>query len=210
MASKKSGYASIKSGFTNFRNDLFESTARRILSSLFPNVHFANPPITQVDLAASIENFSELRITAMQGTTNDRRARDAARVELNSLLKTLADYVTLIGAGDAVILGTSGFEVAKTRQPKPPIDPPQNVKVSNAGHEMIEVSCDPVKNAKMYLFQYCLDPQAPAANWVSLTSTVTKVLITGLTPGATYWFRVAAAGVRGQITYSMITSLICS
>ena len=208
MASKKSGYASIKSGFTNFRNDLFESTARRILACLYPNPNFTEPPITQVDLAASIENFSELRITAMQGTTNDRRARDAARVVLNSLLKVLANYVTLTGGGDAVILGTSGFEIARTPQPKPPIDSPQNVQLSNAGHEMILVTCDAVKNANTYLFQYCLDPQA--ANWISLTNSVSKMLITGLTPKTTYWFRVAATGARGQITYSMISSLICS
>jgi hypothetical protein len=60
----------------------------------------------------------------------------------------------------------------------------------------------------MYLFQYSLDPQA--ANWTSLTNSVGKMLITGLTSGTNYWFRVAAAGVRGQIAYSTVVSLICS
>ena len=210
MASKKNGYATIKRGFTSFSYELFESTSRRILAGLYPNPNFPDPPVTQVDMVASIENYSELRIAAMLGTSNDRRARDAARVGLNSLLRKLADYVTLVGDGDAVILGTSGFEIAKTRQPKPPTDAPKNVQVSNAGHEMILVTCDPVKNCKIYLFQYCLDPQAPAANWISITNSVGKMLITGLTPTTTYWFRVAATGVRGQIAYSNVISIICS
>ena len=147
---------------------------------------------------------------AKDGTKNDKRLRDDARAVLNDLTKKLAQYVTITADGDAIKLGTSGFPFAKSWAPTAPLGVPENLKLANGGSGNINVSVDAVTNAKAYLVQFTKDPLTDSSHWTSINSSTRKLLVTDLTPGTTYWFRVAVLGVRGQITYSMVASIMCS
>ncbi len=208
--SKKNGSAAIKSGFTQFANDAFEAICRVILVALTGNVYFPEAVPSLEAYSAAIENFSNLCSVAKDGTKNDKRLRDDARKVLNDLTKKLAQYVTITADGDPIKLGTSGFPFVKSWQPTPPLAVPENLKLANSGSGKINVSVDAVANAKVYLIQFTKDPLTDSSQWTSINSSKRKLLVTGLTPATTYWFRVAVLGVRGQITYSMVASIMCS
>lgn len=208
--SKKNGTAAIKSGFSQLANDAFEAVCRLILVSLTGNVYFPEPVPPLETYSDAIENFSNLCSVAKDGTKNDKRLRDDARAVLNDLTKKLAQYVTIVADGDAIKLGTSGFPFVKSWQPTPPLAVPENLKLANSGSGKINVSVDAVANSKVYLIQFTKDPLTDSSQWTSINSSKRKLLVTGLTPGTTYWFRVAVLGVRGQITYSMVASIMCS
>ena len=210
MSNKKKGAAAIKSGFSQLANDAFEAICRVIFSALTGNVDYPKPVPTLAVYSAALENFSNLCSVAKDGTKNDKRLRDEARAVLNDLTKKLAQYVTITADGDAIKLGTSGFPFAKSWQPSAPLAIPENLKLANAGSSKINVSVDAVADSKAYLIQFTKDPLTDSSQWTSLNSSKRKMLVTGLTPGTTYWFRVAVLGVRGQITYSMVASIMCS
>ena len=210
MSNSTNGNAAIKYGQSNYGNSRVEANARKILLSLTDNVYFAKPQPTLAVFLAAIEDFSDKCAIAKDGSKNDVRLRNDSRKSLEKLIKKLFEYVTITANGDPVMLGTTGFEFQKKREPKPPITEPSNLKVSNAGSGSINISSDAVKNVKLYFFQYTIDPLTELSNWESMTDTKSKYVLTGLMPGTKYWLRVAVAGVKGQMKYSMVTSLICS
>jgi hypothetical protein len=207
---KRNGPAAIKSGFSRDNNAVYQAICRLILLSLQGNENFTDPTPTLETYSVAIESFSNWCSVAKDGTKNDKRARDDSRAALNQLTKKLAQYVTSKADGDAIKLGTSGFPFVKSWEPTPPITVPENLKLANAGSGNIDVSVDTVANAKIYLFQYTADPLTSTSIWTNISFSKKKYTVTGLTPGTIYWFRVAAVGVRGQITYSMVASIMCS
>lgn len=201
--------STIKYAQFNDSDLVVETNTRKILLSLFGNIYFQNPTPSLAVYSAAIEDFSDTCVIADTGSVKDLRSRDLARKTLISLTKKLYGYVTTQANGDVTILATSGFPLVKKREPMPPLAEPSNLKVANAGSGFIVVSVDLVKNAKMYFFQYTTDPSA-ADNWESVPGTKRKQVLSNLHPGTKYWIRVMACGVRDEVTYSVVTSIICS
>lgn len=210
MPNPNNGNAAIKYGQSGYSNPKVEANGRKILLSVTDNPYFPEPVPTLIVFSAAIENFSALCAIAKDGTKNDIRMRRDSRKSLEKLIKKLYEYVTITADGDAIILGASGFKLQKKREPKPPIADPTNLKVSNAGSGNINIGVDAVKNGKLYFFQYTIGPLTDDSNWITITDTKSKYVLTGLKPGTNYLLRVGVAGVKGQMKYSMVTSLICS
>jgi hypothetical protein len=57
-----------------------------------------------------------------------------------------------------------------------------------------------------YMHQYSTDPLLKDESWMSMTCTATKCKLEGLTPGTTYFLRVAAIGAKDQVLYSDVMS----
>ena len=207
MTVRKNGAAAIKSGSSKMNNDSFLSFSSTVHTSLKGNPNFTNPVPSLKDYKLAIDDFSRWCDVAKEGTRNDKRFRDKSRQSLDAMTKKLAEYVTSESNGDVLMLGTSGFPLVKNWEPSPALPVPENLKLSNPGTGEILVSVKGVKNCKLYLFQYS---EAEDGNWTSITATKRKLVVSGLTPTKTYWFRVAAAGVRGQITYSVKLPAVCA
>lgn len=58
------------------------------------------------------------------------------------------------------------------------------------------------------IVQYSIDPPSDAAAWVSETTAHRKHTFTGLKPLVTYWFRVIAIGLNGQLAISDAVSRV--
>jgi hypothetical protein len=82
-------------------------------------------------------------------------------------------------------------------------DAPTGLTATIGDHEgEIDLSWNPVLNARSYLIQQSTDP-TNAAGWEQVdTSTKSKATIGGLTSGTRYWFRVCAVGALGQSGWS--------
>ena len=69
----------------------------------------------------------------------------------------------------------------------------------------MDLGWDKVRGARSYVIQFCADPMHDA-NWQHAgVSTKSSFIVTGLTAGVKYWFRVAAVGTAGQGAWSDVT-----
>ncbi len=96
--------------------------------------------------------------------------------------------LTQTAEGDEATLISSGFTLAKSGQPAPPITD-QGIQVENGlnSGEMI-TSVTRVLGAKSYIHQYTPDPITDNSQWTSVTSTKRKNVFTGLEPTKIYSF----------------------
>ena len=103
------------------------------------------------------------------------------------------------GPGDASNIATA------TPQPDPPAAP--SALAGTPGNQQVSLSWDAPLNeggspVSDYLIQYRTTPSGPWTVFEDATSTATSVVVTGLTNGTAYDFRVAAVNSAGTGDYS--------
>jgi hypothetical protein len=158
-------------------------------------------------LVAAVKDYSASLAPAANGGRVEVAKKNAARKAVEKLLKTAANYVSMVAADDISIILAAGFEAKKARETRPAISAPENIQVEsgmNSG-EMV-VSVDTVKDVKTYHFDYTPDPLSDTSNWITETDTRSTHEFAGLKPGQKYWFRVAAIGVRSTRVYSNVVA----
>jgi hypothetical protein len=122
--------------------------------------------------------------------------RNAARVELLSLVRQLAAYVQGHCGDDLVNLLGSGFEAIKAPSPVGPLPAPQNLRLllsSNSGE--LSLRFDRVLNAANYSVQTAISADGPWEDRGLFSGS--RISLDGFTPGKTYWARVRANGTAG-------------
>ena len=114
-----------------------------------------------------------------------------------------ANNCEAVTPNDAAALASTGFPLRSGGGPIGSLPAPGDLRATptaNAGE--IELRCDTVKGSSSYEWECKLHDNL-AAPWTAVkTSTTTKILVTGLTPGALYAFRVRAIGSAGPGTWS--------
>lgn len=122
---------------------------------------------------------------------------------LDQLFSQCASYVESVAGPDESVISSAGMD-PKSAGGAPTLPEPLtglDVTVGDREGEL-DISWDPVSNAKSYLIQRSSDPNN-AANWVhASTSTKSSTTIDNLTSGTRYWFRVCAVGAVGQSGWS--------
>ncbi|MGN6399129.1 MAG: hypothetical protein ACTHMD_01670 [Flavisolibacter sp.] len=177
--------------------------SRYIISQMSGNVNF---PTTDPTLATmtTLTNDLETAITdADAGGSYDRDLRDEKAQELIDALHQLGDYVVFTAKGNRLIAQSSGFTLAKTPSPNPPIEKPTGLQLFdgvNAGELLLRFL--KVKGARGYMYQIAEGPFSETMQWTTAHGTIRQNLFTGLTSGKQYWVRVVALGIDGQVVYS--------
>jgi hypothetical protein len=183
--------------------------ANTILTSMTGNTNFDTPIPSLASVSGTIEDYSTALVAAQMRDKTKVAAKNEKRLELVETLRALGNYVTQVAEGDEATLVSSGFTLAKSGQPSPPIGNPQDLRVENGLNPgEIETSVKAVKGARSYIHQYTADPITDNSQWTSEATTRRKNVFAGLEPAKTYWFRVAAIGANEQIAYSDILSKI--
>ena len=197
--------ADIKKGFMNLRPALLLGLLQNVIQKLTGNAAFPDLPIHLATLNSLSIYFANSISTATQGTPSARAAREADVLQVRAALSTTADYVRLASAGNAALLSSSGFEMAKVPQPVGPIGVPllRMAKMTGLSGE-VEVIWARVPGAHSYqLLRTETDPTHPGMEWTPVAST-TKVRCkaNGLVPYKAYWFAVQALGTSGPSAIS--------
>lgn len=115
----------------------------------------------------------------------------------------LAGYVESVAGKDDTLITSAGMETKASRSaPTLPIVP--QALAANAGEHEGEINLvwKAVQNARSYTIEASLDPAA-ANSWthVGIATSASKI-ISNLTSGKRYWFRVAAVSAGGQSGWS--------
>lgn len=169
---------------------------RNVITLMTGNPSYVTPLPPLATLTTSVNAFETTVHDALDGGKIAIATRNAARVELLSLVRQLAAYVQGNCGADLVTLIGSGFDAVRAPSPVGILPPPANQRLSitNKSGELL-FRFDKVFNAANYSIQTAADDTGP---WKDEDlSTATRVTLTGLTPGKVYWARVCANGSQG-------------
>lgn len=197
----------IKFHFSRYTDSDLETKAGAILQSMTGNPHFPSPIPTLAELQTALSNYSAALVNAADLGRLNVATKNECRQVLELLLGQLALYVMYIANGNAVILTSSGYSLAKEPEPVP-LENPGSITLSNGiTSGQLVASVKAVTGAKSYLHQITPDPVSPTSQWVSSASSSRKKVYNNLQPGQKYWVRIVAVGTEEQLAYSPESSM---
>ncbi len=204
--------------FTTHSEADFQAKVGHILASLTNNPHFPEPWPEPVPSLAQLNEAYRVYLDAYHASlTHDSlkiRQRDAARKALIELLKQLVNYLELVAHSDTDKLSTTGFDLRRDTVRGihgGTLPAPDGFRASHgpkSGTAMLHVAR--LAGAKSYEVQIAQGDPSIEENWKTVTTSATgsHMLIEGLTPGQTYWFRVRAIGSGGAGLWTTPVNLI--
>jgi hypothetical protein len=180
--------------------------ARQIIRAVTGNAKFPNPVPPLTALTDSTDALDDAYIQAQKAKQAWRGAVDvqnAAEDALAQLVSRYASYVESVAGDDASIIAEAGMDPKATPGASSMPNAPGGLNATVGDHEgEIDLTWDPVSNARSYLIQASTDPNNPAS-WSQVgAATKSSATIGGLTSGTRYWLRVAAIGAGGQSGWS--------
>jgi hypothetical protein len=146
-----------------------------------------------------------LLLKAKDGNRSDRAAMHAKARELDMLLKQMAVYIEGVAnlnanTAEAVIL-SSGFDIKKTGTRT--IAPFSGKATGNPGE--VKLQCQAVDRGT-HEFQMCTDLTKQDWNTIN-RGTRGRILVTGLPPGAWYYFRHRTITAQGTSEWSDVIAV---
>lgn len=179
---------------------------RQIVTAMTDNASFPNPNPPLPDMTAALDELSQAYalVQAAKSEVSTRVvSQDNAGTKVDQLLTKLASYVESIAGKDDTLITSAGMETKAS--PSAPTLPsvPQALSASAGEHDgEISLAWKAVQNSRSYTIEASQDPATPTS-WthVGIATSASK-LITNLTSGKRYWFRVAAVSAGGQSGWS--------
>ena len=177
----------------------------QIQSALTNNVNFPDPKPTLVQLQAALDAFDDALQKCKTGDRVEIAIKKQKKQQLIDLLHLLGDYVLFQSNGDKAVAISSGYRVAKSPSPRPPLQKPNFYTVENWINpgELLSKGAR-VPNAVSYNHQYATDENMAINSWTSVPSSKSSCVLTGLQSGVFYNCRMEVLGVKGQVVYSDI------
>jgi len=184
--------------------------ANSIIADMTGNEHFPTPSPTLAVVKVCNDRFTEVLVKMEDGTKQDTANKKKVREELEDTMQQLALYVQGASGGDEAIILSSGFDVNRKPAPVGPLAKPTNLKVKVGENKgSLDITWNPVEHASFYEFKYTEAPSNGASNWIMMTTTKHKFLLSDLTSGKQYAFKVAGAGANSSRVWSdEITSYV--
>src|SRR5436190_12768732 len=109
---------------SNIKLSLFQLTfvkllalIRNVIAKMTGNPNFATPAVSLAAMKTLADLFEAAIEDATNGSRQSKLVRNQLALQVRDMLNTQADYVRSICNGDAVKLDSSGFELAKQREP---------------------------------------------------------------------------------------------
>jgi hypothetical protein len=185
-----------------------------VVTNMTGNSKFLNPPVDLAVLKTDLDSMSALIAEAVDGSKKVIVRKNQQRGVVIAMLRMLARYVEFVSADDPTVFQTSGFQLASTtKAPTPPLS--EKIRRidhgTNSGQVLVWIQ--PVPKAGSYEIHY-----GPAVNGGAPTTWTTQpvlmvkspAVLTGLTPGTTYYFQARALLKEGFTDWSDPVTFICT
>lgn len=88
-----------------------------VIQKLTGNAKLPNPPESLVNMQAVADAYAQAIEDATDGSKLSKEIRNTLTEDVQALLTKTGNYVRSAANGDATILASSGFEIAKQRVP---------------------------------------------------------------------------------------------
>ncbi len=180
--------------------------ARAIVKAMTGNATFPTPS-PGLGAVGTATTKLETDYNVLQNLRQQAQAQTvivaASKAALDEVLSRLGAYVSTITNGDETAIRSAGMDVRNATVPIGQLPAPIDLRVTTGDRDgEIDVQWKRVKGANSYVVEQTADAAA-ATGWKSAgVTTKSKQVLTGLTTGQKYWFRVAAIGAAGQSPWS--------
>lgn len=178
---------------------------RNVRAKLTGNANFATPAVSLAAMDAQADALEAAIEAATNGSKEDRILRDKQVTLAENMLRTQADYIRTVAAGDVTKLATCGFELVKTPQPIGiPEAPTMKAVVMTGNPGEVEMSWKGSRGAECYnVLMTKQDPASGNVVWEFIGSTTkSRFKQEKLDSLVRYWFAVRAVGSAGQSVMS--------
>jgi hypothetical protein len=202
----------LRLNFNRFSDADLGTKAEAIVTAVTNNAgYFPTPVPALATLTDVIGSYMASLVEAKAGGRTAVALKNMWRGQVTALFVQLGNYIMLTAAGDKTILIASGFDLAKSPEPSPPLEKPASFQVVegiNIGEFFMKVKRQ--KSAKSYQFQVsATDPSVSEdAAWISQVTSKCKVTFPGLESGKRYWCRAGITGPFEQQVYSDVITKI--
>ena len=188
----------LKKGTSRLTDLEFVGFVQGVMNNMSGNTHFPTPSPTEAVVEDKRTAMWDIMVTILDGngTRQDVRDKNALRNELEACMTQWLAYVNSKST-DITILQTSGFPLSKEPAPIGNLPKPTNFSVRSNAAGSATLRCKAVYGADSYLYQYTLSPSPEVNNWVNVSATACRTILTGLTQGACYKFRMCGVGAKG-------------
>jgi len=188
----------IKIGLANMLPPALLAFFNHVIAKLTGNALFPNLPVTLVEMTTLSTALQAAITAAIDGTSTDRAHRNAVVLQVQDVLRVTADYVRAECDGDAEMLTTSGFPLAKQPEPYTEVGIPTNVRASATDVSgEVKLRWGRTVAARMFrIEQATSDPTLGTTTWITVGQVSRqRFIVTGLAPYKSYWFRIVALGI---------------
>jgi hypothetical protein len=185
-----------------------------VVTNMTGNSKFTNVPVDLAVLKTNLDLLSALIAEAADGSKKVIARKKQQREVVIGMLRLLARYVEVVSLTDPAAIQASGFQLASTTKAQAV---PLSEKIRKIDHGtnsgQVLVWIQPMRKAGSYELHY-----GPAVNGGAPTTWTTQgvfmvkspVLLTGLTPGTTYFFQARALLKAGYTDWSNSVTFICT
>jgi hypothetical protein len=200
----------ITNGYDGISDAKLITKATNIWTAMTASPYFTTPVPALADLKDTIDAFATAVSEAETGNNYQKAVKNQIGEQLIEMLHSLGNYVLFTANGDFIVAQSSGFSIAKTPSPRPPVGAPASQKLEDgASAGELQFSFETVKGARGYAYQYTQDPITENSAWQTVVGTSRKVVFAGLEVGKKYWCRVIVIGSRGQgVTSNAISRVV--
>ena len=171
-----------------------------VIRMLTGNAQLPQPPMRPSDMQLLANEYAAAIEEARNGSVHSKQVRNALTKHVRDVLTQTGNYVRTTANGDAAILASSGFELAKKPEPVGLPGQPRNLKVlAGTLSGTTDVRWKSTPGALSYELERCEGDPAVEANWKVLRiCTQVRFADSGLESFKLYNYRVSAIGTAGQ------------
>ena len=191
----------------NIKLSLFELTfvkllalLRNVVAKMTGNPNFTTPAVPLADMEKLADDLEAAIEDATNGSRQSKLVRNALADQAREMLRVMADYVRSVCAGDVVKLASSGFELAKQREPIGIPGTSKRMEARMTGLKGdLELRWASVHGAHGYQVWMADKDPAIEANWQAIGYTTrVRHTVSDLESYKAYWFCVSAIGTAGE------------
>jgi hypothetical protein len=182
-----------------------EEVGDAVVAGLPGNKNFPNPPVDPATLQTGVTDFHTAIGATVQGGIHATADKNKKKHDLVAMLRKLGLYVQANCNEDVAILTSSGFQAASTVRTLGPLPKPVITTVANGHTGQLLITVQKIVKAKSYALEMATVTNGAIGEFkqIGLFTTSRNMQANGLTPGATYAFRVkAVGGTTGTSDYS--------
>ena len=181
-----------------------EDLGLAVAAALNGNAYFPEPQPSLAVLNDSIKTFSDALALAKSRDKVKVAVKNSIRIELETILRNLANYCTYVAKSERKVLVSTGFNLNAESISSKMLSIPENFTAEpgkQSGEVMVSVKR--VKNASAYLLLYKLATEENGA-WTHATNSLPRFILTGLETLKLYHFKMGVIGTNGQTVYTDI------
>lgn len=182
---------------------------RNVVTKMTGNLFFTTPHPPLIDVTADVDALDALEQETLQGGKVKNTLKKLAKKKLFATMTALTGYVQTTSLGDEDRILSAGFELKRKPVRLGMLPPPSNFRAAFGVHPgEIILRWAGVYGRSDYFVQMSTDPNR-ADSWTDVPKGHTgkiRLVVSGLTPGQVYYFRIFTECVAGTSGPSEISN----